>query len=213
MTPPYFTVNRFPNKLASKVPNKIPENPPFCLFASYLIVSLTPFINKPDSSRDLIIFMISFISSLEIIYVVVQDPDIFLWIAVSVADAAAVNPNGIKTLSANDLSKCLIKGNPVFSNGPKNLPKNPPYCPILCNWVFDNLILAEKLLAKALQSLESCVLVNNNLCGDLFLSLESQTFDETLKVNSVPFSVPNLNLLSCKLENLMFKVLHWVILY
>ena len=38
---------------------------------------LTPFINKIDSSRDLIIFMISFISSLEVIYVVIPDPKIF----------------------------------------------------------------------------------------------------------------------------------------
>ena len=37
------------------------------------------------------------ISSLEIINVVVQDPNIFLWIAASVA-AGAVNPNGIKIL-------------------------------------------------------------------------------------------------------------------
>ena len=56
-----------------------------------------PFINNPDSLRELTIFMISFISSLEIINVVKPDPKIFLWIAVSVVDAAAVNPNGIKT--------------------------------------------------------------------------------------------------------------------
>ena len=30
--------------------------------------------------------------------------NIFLWIAASVSDAAAVNPNGIKTLLANGLS-------------------------------------------------------------------------------------------------------------
>ena len=59
------------------------------------------FINKPDSSRDLTIFMISFISLLEIINVVVLDPNIFLWTAPSVAAAAAVNPTGIKTRLAN----------------------------------------------------------------------------------------------------------------
>ena len=42
----------------------------------------------------------------------------------SVADAAAVNPSGIKTLLANGLSTFFIKGNPVFSNGPKSLPQN-----------------------------------------------------------------------------------------
>ena len=31
------------------------------------------------------------------------DSNIFLWIAASIADAAAVNPNGIKTLLANGL--------------------------------------------------------------------------------------------------------------
>ena len=49
-------VNKFPNKPALKVPNNIPRNPPVCFFASFLTVSLTPFINKPDSSRDLTVF-------------------------------------------------------------------------------------------------------------------------------------------------------------
>ena len=62
------------------------------------------------------IFMISFIFSLEIVNVVLPDPNIFLSIAASVANATAVKPNGIKTLLANDLSTFSIKGNPVFSN-------------------------------------------------------------------------------------------------
>ena len=73
---------------AAKVPNSIPKNPPFCSFASFLVVLLTTFISKPDFSRDLIIFMISFFSSLEIINVAVPDAKIFLWIAAPVADAA-----------------------------------------------------------------------------------------------------------------------------
>ena len=82
-------------------------------------------------------------------------------------------------LLANILITFLIKYNPVFSNGPKSLPKNPPDCPILCNWVFDNFILAEELFAKALQSLETCVLLNNNSWGKLFPSSESPIiFDE-----------------------------------
>ena len=44
----------------------------------------------------------------------------------SVTDATAVNLNGIKTLLANGLSTFTIKGNTVFSNRPKSLPKNPP---------------------------------------------------------------------------------------
>ena len=48
-------VNKFPNKLAPKVSNNIQRNPPFYPFAPFWIVSLTPFINKPDSSSDLTI--------------------------------------------------------------------------------------------------------------------------------------------------------------
>ena len=33
---------------------------------------------------------------------------------------------------ASSLSTFIIKGNPVFSNGPISLPKNPPNFPILC---------------------------------------------------------------------------------
>ena len=87
----------------------------------------------------------SFIYLFKIINVVTSDPTIFLWIVSSLADAAAVNPNGIKTLLVNGLSTFPIKDNPVFSNCPKSLPKNPPDCPILCNWSFDIFILHEHL--------------------------------------------------------------------
>ena len=98
---------------------------------------------------------------------------------------------------ANGLSTFFIKGNSVFSNGPESLHKNPPDCPISCNWVFGNFILAEYLFAKGLWSLETCVLVINNLCGKLFSSLESPTtFDETFRVTSVPFFIPDFDVLS-----------------
>ena len=139
-------------------------------FVSFLIVSLTPFINNPDSSRGLTIFIISFISSLEYISAVKPDTSISLWKAVSLADAAAVNPNCIKTLLANGLSTFPVKTNPVFSNVPKSLSKNHPDCHILCNWNFDNYILAEELFGKALRSFKTCVLANDNLCRKLFLS-------------------------------------------
>ena len=57
--------------------------------------------------------MISFICSLEIINAVMPDPNIFLGIAASVADAAAVNHNDIKTILANGLSTFPINHNPV----------------------------------------------------------------------------------------------------
>ena len=72
--------------------------------------------------------MISLISLLEIINAALLDPNIILWTA---ASAAA---NGIKTLLASGLNAFSIKGKPVFSNGPKSIPKNSSHCPILCNW-------------------------------------------------------------------------------
>ena len=75
----------------------------------------------------------SFISSLDTIKVVAPDPIILLFIAVSVADEAAVSqsiPRGLITDVNN--------GNPDFNNGAKNL-ENPPFC-ILGNGAFDNLI-------------------------------------------------------------------------
>ena len=99
-----------------------------------LFVSLTPFNNKPESSRDFTILIISSISLFDIINVVIfPDPNIFLCIPASAADAAAVNSKGIKTLLANGLITFFIKGNPVLSNGPSNLPRNPPDYIILDN--------------------------------------------------------------------------------
>ena len=42
-----------------------------------------------------------------------------------------------------------------------------------------------------------------------FLILESPTpFDKSFKVTSVPFFIPDFNLLSCELDNFTFKVLY-----
>ena len=109
----------------------------------------------------------------EIINFVIPDPQIFFWIAASVVDASGGNPNDSKTLLANSSSTFSIKASLFFSNCPKSLPKNPPYSPILCNWVFDKFILADEPFEKALRSLETCVLLGNNLWGKLFLVLES----------------------------------------
>ena len=58
--------------------------------------------------------MISFISTFEIINVVILGPKIFFLKAASVIVAAAVNPNGIKTLLANSVSTFFLKGKPVL---------------------------------------------------------------------------------------------------
>ena len=68
-------------------------------------------------------------SLFDIISVVVllwPDCNTFLCIPASAANAAAVNPKGIKKLLVNGLITFFINANPVFSNGPSNLPRNPP---------------------------------------------------------------------------------------
>ena len=71
-------------------------------------------------------------------------PQNFLCIPASAADAAAVNPRVIKMLLANGLITFFINSNPIFSNGPNNLSRNPPDCIILDNWVFNGLLSADK---------------------------------------------------------------------
>ena len=68
--------NIFPNKVASNVPNKILRNPPFCFFASFLIVSLTA-LSINQILQELTMFVISFISLFKIINVAIPDPKIF----------------------------------------------------------------------------------------------------------------------------------------
>ena len=50
------------------------------------------------------------------------DPNIFLCIPASAADAAAACPKGINTLLANGVITFFINDNPVFNKGPSNLP-------------------------------------------------------------------------------------------
>ena len=74
------------------------------------------------------------ISSFDIINLVIfPDPNIFLCIPESAADDTAVNSKGITTLLVNSLISFFINGNPVFSNGPSNIPRNPLDCIILDN--------------------------------------------------------------------------------
>ena len=97
--------------------------------------------------------------------------------------AAVVNSNGIKTHLANGLSTFFINGNPVFSNGPRSLPRNFPEYTILSTRVFDNFTLTDEFFAKALRSFETCLSVSINLRGKLFSSSELPImFDEILKL-------------------------------
>ena len=185
----------------------MPRNLLFWIFASFLILLLTPFISKPEYLKDLTLFLISFISSSKIINVV-PDPKIFFGIAASFADATDVNPKGTKTLLANGLSTFLIKSKPGFINGPRNVLKSPPNYTIWDSWVFDSLILTVEPFAKALRISETCVLGNNNLPGKLVSASKSLiTCDERFKVTWVPFFIPYFNLFSCKLDNFTFKAI------
>ena len=65
-------------------------------------------------------------SAIALIVILVSEPMTFLCIPVSAADAAAVNPNGIKILLANGLSIFFISAKPGFNNGPRSLPQNTP---------------------------------------------------------------------------------------
>ena len=159
----HFPVTRFPNvPSAPSVSNNILRNPPFCYFTSFGTDSVTPFNNNPVSSRYFTILIRSPMSLFDISNVVFTDPNSFLCIPASDADDAAVNANGINTLLANGVFTFFISGNPVFSNGPSNLPRNPPDCIIFVNCVFETLISTNVLLENALRMPETCLSVNNN---------------------------------------------------
>ena len=116
----------------------MPRNLHFCSFASFLIVSLTPFVNKPDYFRDLTIFIISSITSFELIKVVIQDHQIFYVFQsfLCTPPTAAVNLNGIKTLLGNSLSiflkinHVLVMVKAVYLSYPLTSLLNPPNCSI-----------------------------------------------------------------------------------
>lgn len=50
----------------------------------------------------------------------------FLKIPVFATDPSAVNPNSIKKLLANNMITSFINAKPIFINGPRRLPRNPP---------------------------------------------------------------------------------------
>ena len=138
----------------------------------------------------------SSISSFDIISVVVPDSKILLCTPASAANAAAVNPNGTKTLLAYGWITLFINGNPVFNNGRSSLPRNPRDCIILDNWVFANVISVDELLGNVLQRLSICLLINNNSCGKLVLSSQLPIiFDDNLKTTSVLFFYCRLQLI------------------
>ena len=62
---------------------------------------------------------------------------------------------------------------------------------------------------KSLQIFETWVSANNNLYEKLVSSLEFWIkFDKRFEVTSVPFFIPDFNLLSCELDNFIFNILY-----
>ena len=158
----------------------------------------------------------SFISSFDIISVVLFDkakskgclPNskifyVFLHLLLVLLQLILREPKHL----ANGLITFFIEVNPVFSIGPRSLPRNPPDCIILDNCVFDKLISVDDYLVKALWRL-----VNNNLWGESVSSSPS-IFDNNLKTTPVSFFIEDFNLLSCENDSFTFKVLYCVILY
>ena len=70
----------------------------------------------------------------------------------------------------------------------------PSNCTILNSWVFENFASADEPITKALQNLETCVKVNNELSGKLSPLLQSPiAFAKRFKLTSAPFFIPNFN--------------------
>ena len=89
--------------------------------------------NSFSNSLKQFVLIISSISSFDIINTILceaedegqfPEPNIFLYIPASAADAASVNLKGINTLLADSLITFFINGSPVYSNGPNSLLRN-----------------------------------------------------------------------------------------
>ena len=116
----------------------------------------------------------------------------FLWNSASSPDGDAVNQNDIKTHLANGWSTFFINNKLAFNNGWRSLPRKSPVCINLHNWVFNNFILAARvvteLFARVLGRFSACLLVNNTVCGKLLSSLQlAIVIDDNLKVIRVSF--------------------------
>ena len=96
------------------------------------------------------------------------DPNYFLWIPASDADAA-VNPIGINRLLPNAMSTFFINRKLTFITSPRSLSSNPLDCITLNSRGFDNFTLTDEFFGKDLQILETYVSVNPFLINDHIL--------------------------------------------
>ena len=92
----------------------------------------------------------------------------------------------MKMLLANGLSTSFINDKRIFSNESRCLVAKLLDCSISDIWVCDDLILANKSLANALRSLQTCLSVSDNLSGILLSSLDSSMiFNDSIKFSQV----------------------------
>ena len=126
--------------------------------------------------------------------IVFPDPNIFLYIHASAADAAAINPKGIETILANGLIIIYINGNPVFDNRPSNLPKNPPDWTILEVSALQSFKSIDILLLNTFLTFVFRLVVNNNSCGKSF---PLNIFKLILRAVPVLFLTPRFSFFSC----------------
>ena len=77
-----------------------------------------------------------------------------MWIPMSAADAAAVNPNGIKIFLGFGLTIFFIDGRSVFSNVLRSFFRNLPDCVPLDSWLFEILFQQINYLQKLYEDLK-----------------------------------------------------------
>ena len=125
----------------------------------------------------------------------------FYSIPASIAEAAAIIPNGVKTSFAKEIA--------TFINEPANLlnndPKNSPDWIILEIWALESFKSVEILLLKVFLSFVFYLVVNNHWCGRSFsLSIFK------LILRAVPFLLLTaiFNFFSCVSDNLIFTLVY-----
>ena len=69
---------------------------------------------------------------------------IYFWIATSVADIPAVNPNAYKTFLANGVSTFLINGKPAVIDGLRKFKNSPSWLVTFLVVHFDKILLFSK---------------------------------------------------------------------
>ena len=91
---------------------------------------------------------------------IVPNPKILFWIAASVIDAPAVNPNGLKTFLANGVSTFYINAKPAVINGLRKLRNSPVWLLLFLLVPFNKIpLFSEKLIILIISFILLCVYI------------------------------------------------------